>query len=113
MKDNMNFMECSILQWIWIIIGAFLIGFSKTGINGVATLVISILANILGGKNSTGILLPILNIAPNTIIVGISLMPMIAIGAFLGSMFIQKVNEKIFHKLVLFMTAFAALRLLM
>ena len=47
-------------QWITIIIVAFLIGFSKTGINGVMMLAIPILASVFGGKNSTGIMLPIL-----------------------------------------------------
>lgn len=248
----MEIMEFSTLQWIWIIISAFLIGFSKTGINGIITLVIAILANILGGKDGTGLMLPMLiigdvfavyyynrnaewdkikrmlpwvciglllgaitgryisdsqfktfiavsiivcllllfymemkkeklvvpnrlwfyaiagiltgvttmignaagpifsiyllsmgfekkefmgttswfffiiniiklpfqiifwnNIAPTTILIGICLIPMIAIGAILGSLFIKKINEKIFHKLVLFMTAIAAIRLLM
>ena len=48
------------VQWIWIIVGAFLIGFSKTGIGGFLMLVIPILADVFGGKESTGIILPML-----------------------------------------------------
>ncbi|ROR31567.1 hypothetical protein EDD66_101184 [Mobilisporobacter senegalensis] len=248
----MDIMNFEIIQWIWIIISAILIGFSKTGVNIVATLVIALLANILGGRDSTGIMLPMLiigdifavyyynrhaewdkikkllpwvsvglllgaitgklindkqfkifiaisiilclliliymeikkgklkvpkniwifiiagiltgfttmignaagpifsiyllamgldknkfmgtmswsffiinimklpfqiffwnNITPTTILVGICLIPVIAVGAILGSIFIKRINEKIFHKLILFMTAVAALRLLM
>lgn len=47
-------------QWLWVIIGAFLVGFSKTGISGMMMLAIPILASIFGGKESTGILLPML-----------------------------------------------------
>jgi len=47
-------------QWIWIIIAAFFVGFSKMGISGLMMLVIPILASIFGGKESTGILLPML-----------------------------------------------------
>lgn len=248
----MDIMNFETIQWIWIIISAILIGFSKTGVNIVATLVIALLANLLGGRDSTGIMLPMLiigdifavyyynrhaewdkikkllpwvsvglllgaitgklindkqfkifiaisiilclliliymeikkgklkvpkniwifiiagiltgfttmignaagpifsiyllamgldknkfmgtmswsffiinimklpfqiffwnNITPTTILVGICLIPVIAVGAILGSIFIKKINEKIFHKLILFMTAVAALRLLM
>lgn len=47
-------------QWVWICIAAFLVGFSKMGISGVMMLIIPVIANVFGGKESTGILLPIL-----------------------------------------------------
>jgi uncharacterized protein len=48
------------IQWLWVIIAAFLVGFSKTGISGFTLLVIPILADVFGGKESTGIILPML-----------------------------------------------------
>jgi uncharacterized membrane protein YfcA len=48
------------IQWITVIIAAFLVGFSKTGIGGVMMLAIPILASAFGGKDSTGIMLPML-----------------------------------------------------
>ena len=48
------------LQWATIIITALLVGFSKTGIGGTMMLVIPFLATVFGGKDSTGILLPML-----------------------------------------------------
>jgi len=47
-------------QWVWIIIAAVLVGFSKTGISGAMMLVIPIVAAVFGGKESTGIILPML-----------------------------------------------------
>lgn len=47
-------------EWTWVIIAAFLVGFSKTGISGIMMLVIPVLASVFGGKESTGILLPML-----------------------------------------------------
>lgn len=47
-------------QWLWIIVAAILIGFSKTGISGAMMLVIPIVASVFGGKESTGIILPML-----------------------------------------------------
>ena len=50
----------SVWQWVWVIIAAFLVGFSKTGISGFLMPVIPILASVFGGKESTGIILPLL-----------------------------------------------------
>ncbi len=61
--DKMNFlsaMDLSAFQWALLIAAAFLVGFSKTGINGLMMLVIPILASVFGGKESTGVILPML-----------------------------------------------------
>ena len=52
--------DLSLWQIIGIIIAAFLIGFSKTGIGGASMLAIPLIASIAGGKNSTGIMLLLL-----------------------------------------------------
>ncbi|KNZ41024.1 sulfite exporter TauE/SafE family protein [Acetobacterium bakii] len=54
------FPDLELVQWIWIVFAALLIGVSKTGISGLLTLVIPILAAVFGGKASTGIILPML-----------------------------------------------------
>lgn len=54
------FPELELVQWLWVIFAALLIGVSKTGISGLLTLVIPILAAVFGGKASTGIILPML-----------------------------------------------------
>jgi len=58
--DFINGYALSILEWVLVAVAAFMVGFSKTGIGGVAMLAIPILAGIFGGKESTGILLPML-----------------------------------------------------
>lgn len=52
--------QLSINQWIWVVVAAVLVGFSKTGISAVMMPVIPIVAMVFGGKESTGILLPML-----------------------------------------------------
>lgn len=54
------FPDLELVQWLWVILAALLIGVSKTGISGLLTLVIPILAAVFGGKASTGIILPML-----------------------------------------------------
>jgi uncharacterized membrane protein YfcA len=50
-------------DWMLIVFCAVLIGMSKTGVPGVSMIVVPTLALIFGGKQSTGILLPILILA--------------------------------------------------
>lgn len=58
--DFLKIFELTEVQWILVIIAAFMVGFSKTGISGMIMLVIPILASVFGGKESTGVLLPLL-----------------------------------------------------
>lgn len=51
------------LQWGLLFFCAMLVGMSKTGIQGIGTLTIPILAFVFGAKKSTGVILPILCIA--------------------------------------------------
>ena len=53
-------LDLSLTEWILIITAAFLVGFSKMGIGGALMLIVPILASTFGGKESTGIMLPIL-----------------------------------------------------
>jgi len=55
-----NSFDLSMLQWVWIVILAFLVGFSKTGISGLLMPIIPIIATVFGAKESTGIILPLL-----------------------------------------------------
>jgi uncharacterized protein len=60
MDSFIQVLDLNMIQWITVIIAAFLVGFSKTGIGGVAMLAIPLLAGTFGGKDSTGIMLPML-----------------------------------------------------
>ncbi len=60
MIDFIQMMSFTGLQWTILIITALSVGFSKTGIGGVLMLAIPLLASVFGGKDSTGILLPML-----------------------------------------------------
>ncbi len=58
--DIFNLPDLEFTQWILVIVVAFLVGISKTGLTGLLTMVIPVLAAIFGGKASTGIILPML-----------------------------------------------------
>ncbi|MEH7416173.1 sulfite exporter TauE/SafE family protein [Neobacillus drentensis] len=56
----LSLFDLNISQWLWVIVAAILIGFSKTGISAFSMPVIPIIALIFGGKESTGMILPLL-----------------------------------------------------
>jgi uncharacterized membrane protein YfcA len=55
--------DLTTLQWALLGLCAVIVGMAKTGVAGIYTVVVPILAIIFGGKDSTGILLPILIMA--------------------------------------------------
>lgn len=60
MEHLLQTMDLYGLQWLMVIIAALVVGFSKTAIGGITMLVIPFLASVFGGKDSTGIMLPML-----------------------------------------------------
>jgi uncharacterized protein len=60
MENIIQMLDYTGLQWIILITTALFVGFSKTGIGGIVMLAIPLLATVFGGKDSTGILLPML-----------------------------------------------------
>ncbi|MEG0773414.1 sulfite exporter TauE/SafE family protein [Clostridium sp.] len=58
--EMFNTFDLSLWQWVLLVLAGFLVGASKTGLSGLLMPVIPIMANIFGGKESTGIILPML-----------------------------------------------------
>jgi len=56
-------LSLSLVNWSIVIFCGILIGMSKTGIGGVATLVVPLMAGVFGGMPSSGIVLPMLIMA--------------------------------------------------
>lgn len=55
--------ESSVLNWLLIALGAFIIGLSKAGVKGLDMLNVTLMALVFGGKASTGVVLPLLCLA--------------------------------------------------
>jgi uncharacterized membrane protein YfcA len=60
MDSLLQMLDLDMIQWLTVIIVALIVGFSKSGIGGATMLAIPILASVFGGKDSTGIMLPML-----------------------------------------------------
>jgi uncharacterized membrane protein YfcA len=52
--------DLTLAQWILVAAASLCVGLSKMGLSGIMTIIIPVMASIFGGKESTGILLPIL-----------------------------------------------------
>lgn len=51
------------LEWVLVMLAAFLIGMGKAGLKGVDMLNVTLMAIVFGGKSSTGVVLPLLCIS--------------------------------------------------
>lgn len=98
------------IEWALILFTALLVGFAKTAIGGVTMLAIPLLATVFGGKESTGILLPMLmtgdliaiwsyrkNVVWKNVLTP---MPWAALGILLGAFVGNFINDKTFLYLI-------------
>jgi len=50
--------DFSVVNWLLIVLGAFIIGLSKAGLKGIDMMNVAIMAIVFGGKASTGVVYP-------------------------------------------------------
>jgi len=103
-------MQLETWQWAVAILGALLIGLSKTGIAGIGVLAVGLFALLFPAKNATGIVLPILIAADVVAVTAFrrhavwshlwSLMPWAAAGIVIGYFAMGKINNNQVAKLV-------------
>lgn len=108
--DIIHSFNLTTLQWILVIAAAAFVGFSKTGISGLMMLAIPILAGVFGGKESTGIMLPMLLIGDAFAVWYYNrhaewtnirkLLPWVLAGLILGIFVGNYINDKQFKTLI-------------
>jgi uncharacterized membrane protein YfcA len=104
-SNLMNFLpkDFSHLQWLIMLLCAFLVGLSKTGLPGVGILAVPLIASFFSPKVSTGLLLPMLALA-DLFAVGyyhrhanwkiiLKLLPAAVVGIAAGSYVIRKISD--------------------
>jgi hypothetical protein len=116
--------EGSVINWVLIVLAAFIIGLSKSGIKGIDMMNITIMAIVFGGKASTGIVLPLLCFAD---IMAVKyyhrhaqwehfwkLLPWMIVGILVGVYVGKDLNEEVFRKImaaIIFLTVLIVLLL--
>lgn len=102
--------ESSVLNWMLILLGAFIIGLSKAGVKGIDMLNVTLMALVFGGKASTGIVLPLLCTADLLAVKYYhrhaqwphvwKLLPWMVAGILIGVAVGKDVNETVFRKIM-------------
>lgn len=100
----------STTNWALIFLGAFIIGLSKAGLKGIDMLNVTIMALVLGGKASTGVVLPLLCVADILAVIYYNrhaqwqhfykLLPWMVLGILIGVYVGKDLNEALFKKMM-------------
>lgn len=100
----------TILNWTLVLLAAFIIGLSKSGIKGIDMLNVTIMTLVFGSKASTGIVLPLLCIADIMAVRHYhrhadwqqfwKLLPWMAVGILIGVVVGKDLNEAVFRKMM-------------
>lgn len=100
--------QLPLTSWLFAMLAAFLIGFSKAGLKGIAVVNVTILALVFGGKTSTGIMLPLLIVADICAVIYykrdaqwgllLRLLPWMILGVLLGVVVGKDLPEAIFKR---------------
>jgi uncharacterized membrane protein YfcA len=109
--NNMDFLfTYSVINWLLILLSAFIIGLSKAGLKGIDMMNVTIMAIVFGGKASTGIVLPLLCIADIMAVIYYhqhaqwkhfwKLIPWMIIGVLFGVYVGKDLDEAIFKRIM-------------
>jgi uncharacterized membrane protein YfcA len=100
----------TLINWILILLAAFIIGLSKAGLKGIDMMNVTIMAIVFGGKASTGIVLPLLCVADIFAVIYYNrhaqwnqfwkLVPWMAAGVLVGVYVGKDVDEALFRKIM-------------
>jgi uncharacterized membrane protein YfcA len=103
-------MNFEIYQWVFLGLGAAIIGMSKAGIKGIDMLNVTIMALVFGGKTSTGVVLPLLCVADVFAVWYYKrhikmeyfwkLLPSVIVGILLGVWLGQIIDDRLFKKIM-------------
>jgi uncharacterized protein len=100
----------SVINWVLIFTGAFIIGLAKAGLKGIDMMNVTIMAIVFGGKASTGVVLPLLCVADIMAVWYYNrhaqwphfwkLLPWMIIGILVGVYTGKDIDEALFRKIM-------------
>ncbi len=97
-------------DWILAVLGTFLLGMGKSGLKGLGAVIVTLMAIVFGGKESTGVLIPMM-IAADIFAVTYyhrhtqwyflkKLLPMMILGVLLGVWWGGSISEILFKRIM-------------
>tara|TARA_R110001583_G_scaffold15058_3_gene62419 strand:+ start:3812 stop:4558 length:747 start_codon:yes stop_codon:yes gene_type:complete len=98
------------LNWFFAFLGAFLLGTSKAGLKGIGVVIVTIMAIVFGGKQSTGVLIPMMIAADIFAVIYYNrhtqwrflgkLLPSMLLGVLFGVWFGNDISDELFKQLM-------------
>jgi len=108
--NQIHNLELTSFEWLFAFLGAFLLGTSKAGLKGIGVVIVTIMAIVFGGKQSTGVLIPMMIAADVFAVIYYNrhtqwkylgkLLPSMVIGVLFGVWFGSDISDEIFKQLM-------------
>ncbi|SNR35572.1 sulfite exporter TauE/SafE family protein [Lutibacter flavus] len=108
--NQISNLQLTNFEWFFAFLGAFLLGTSKAGLKGIGVVIVTIMAIVFGGKQSTGVLIPMMIAADIFAVIYyhrhtqwkylVKLLPSMVIGVLLGVWFGNDISDALFKQLM-------------
>jgi uncharacterized membrane protein YfcA len=108
--NQINDIQLTNFEWFFAFLGAFLLGTSKAGLKGIGVVIVTIMAIVFGGKQSTGVLIPMMIVADTFAVIYYhrhtqwkylgKLLPSMVVGVLLGVWFGNDISDELFKQLM-------------
>ena len=109
-SSTINSIELTNFDWLLAFIGAILLGIGKAGLKGIGVVIVTLMAIVFGGKQSTGVLIPMMVIADVFAVIYyhrhtqwkylIKLLPTMVIGVLIGVWLGNDISDVVFKQLM-------------
>lgn len=109
-SSTINSIQLTNFDWFLAFLGAILLGIGKAGLKGIGIVIVTIMAIVFGGKQSTGVLIPMMVVADVFAVIYyhrhtqwkflIKLLPSMVIGVLLGVWLGNDISDILFKQLM-------------
>src|SRR5210317_269596 len=99
-----------VYDWLLALLGTFLLGIGKSGLKGLGAVIVTLMAIVFGGKQSTGVLIPMMIAADVFAVIYYhrhtqwyflkKLLPMMVLGVLLGVWWGGSISELLFKRVM-------------
>jgi uncharacterized membrane protein YfcA len=99
-----------VYDWLLALLGTFLLGMGKSGLKGLGAVIVTLMAIVFGGKQSTGVLIPMMIAADVFAVIYYhrhtqwyflkKLLPMMVLGVLLGVWWGGEISEYLFKRIM-------------
>ncbi len=111
-----------IYDWLIAFLGTFLLGMGKSGLKGLGAIIVTLMAIVFGGKQSTGVLIPMMIAADVFAVIYYhrhtqwfflkKLLPMMVLGVLIGVWWGGSISELLFKRIMATIILFSVLAMI-